>query len=91
MSSNLAPGTKHTVTIKLGSQPAQAPHLTYVSKMMTDVQPTPAGLSFRVKTKTKARFAVSLVAPAIALIEPYLLRVFVFSWQRKVDTLRRRW
>jgi hypothetical protein len=64
---NLAPGKKHTVTIKLGAQPTRATHLTYVSKMITDVQATPAGLAFSVKAKAKARFAVSVAEPAIAL------------------------
>ena len=64
---NLAPGKKHTVTIKLGAQPTRATHLTYVSKMITDVQATPAGLAFSVKAKAKARFAVSVAEPAIAM------------------------
>jgi len=64
---NLTPGKKHTITIKLGTQPTSAPHLTYVSKLMTDVEPAPLGLVFNVKAKSKARFAVAVVEPAIAL------------------------
>ncbi len=64
---NLAPGKKHSITIKLGAQPTGAIHLTYVSKMMTDVGATPAGLVFNVKAKSKARFAVAVSEPAIAL------------------------
>ena len=63
---NLAQGKKHSITIKLGAQPITAPHLTYVSKLMTDATPTPAGMAFNVKAKSKARFTVA-VAAAIAL------------------------
>ena len=63
---NLAPGS-HTITIRLGASPASVPHLTYVSKLMTGVRPTPTGLVFNVKAKAKARFAVAAVVPAIAL------------------------
>jgi hypothetical protein len=63
---NLAPGS-HTITIKLGASPASAPHLTYVSKLMTSVTPTPTGLVFNVKARAKARFAVAAVEPAIML------------------------
>ena len=64
---NLTPGKKHTITIKLGAQPTTAPHLTYVSKLMTEVAPTPAGLLFNVKAKSKVRFAVAVAEPAVAL------------------------
>jgi hypothetical protein len=64
---NLSPGKKHSITIKLGAQPTTAPHLTYVSKRMTEVTPTPAGLLFNVKAKSKARFAVAVAEPAVVL------------------------
>ncbi len=64
---NLAPEMRHTITIKLGAQPSRASHLTYVSKMMTGVEVTPAGLAFNVRAKAKARFAVAVPGPAIAL------------------------
>ena len=64
---NLTPGRKHTITMRLGPQPTTAPHLTYVSKLMTDVKPTPAGLLFNVKAKSKVRFAAASAEPAIAL------------------------
>jgi hypothetical protein len=64
---NLASGKKHTITIKLGSQPTNTTHLTYVSKLMTEVTPTAAGLLFNVKAKSKARFAVAVAESAIAL------------------------
>ncbi len=64
---NLAPGKKHSIMIKLGAQPTRATHLTYVSKMMTDVEATPAGLAFHLKAKSKARFAVAIAESAIAL------------------------
>jgi hypothetical protein len=64
---NLASGKKHSITVKLGAQPTTAPHLTYVSKLMTDATPTPTGLAFNVKAKAKARFAVAVAEPAIAL------------------------
>ena len=64
---NLSPEKKHTITIKLGAQPTTAAHLVYVSKLMTDVGPTPAGLVFNVKAKSKARFAVAVAHPAIVL------------------------
>ena len=63
---NLASG-KHTIIIKLGTQPATTPHLTYISKLMTDVRPTPAGLVFNVKAKSKARFAIASAEPSLAL------------------------
>ncbi len=64
---NLAPGKKHSITIKLGAVPTRAIHLTYVSKLMTEAMPTPAGLAFNVKAKSKARYAVAVTEPAIAL------------------------
>jgi hypothetical protein len=64
---NLTPGKKHTITIKLGAQPTTAPHLTYVSKLMTEAMATPTGLAFNVKAKSKARFALAAAGPAIAL------------------------
>jgi hypothetical protein len=64
---SLAPVKKHTITIKLGAQPTTAPHLTYLSKLMTEATPTPNGLAFKVKAKSKARFAVAVAGPAIAL------------------------
>jgi hypothetical protein len=64
---NLAPGKKHSITIKLGAQPTTASHLTYVSKLMTDTMPTPTGLTFNLKAKSKARFAIAAAEPTIAL------------------------
>jgi len=64
---NLSPGRKHSITIKLGAQPTTAPHLTYVSKRMTEAARTPAGLLFNVKAKSKARFAVAVAEPAVVL------------------------
>jgi hypothetical protein len=64
---NLAPGKMHSITIKLGAQPTTAPHLTYVSKLMTDAMPTQTGLAFKLTAKSKARFAVAVAEPAIAL------------------------
>ena len=64
---NLAPGKKHSITIKLGAQPTTAAHLTYVSKLMTDVAGMPAGLVFNLKTKAKARFAIAVADPAVVL------------------------
>ena len=64
---NLTPGKKHSITIKLGAQPTTAPHLTYVSKQMTEAAPTPTGLAFNVKAKSKARFAIAVAEPAIVL------------------------
>ncbi len=64
---NLAPQKKHTITIKLGAQPTTASHLTYVSKLMTEATPSPAGLGFSVKAKSKARFAVAVAEPAVVL------------------------
>jgi hypothetical protein len=64
---NLTPGKKHSITIKLGARPTTKPHVTYVSKQMTEAAPTPAGLAFSVRTKSKARFAVAAAEPAIAL------------------------
>jgi hypothetical protein len=63
---NFTPG-KHTITIKLGTQPASTPRLTYVSKLMTAARPTPAGLMFNVKAKSKARFAIAAANPVVAL------------------------
>jgi len=34
---------------------------------MTEATPTPSGLAFNVKTKTKARFAIAVTEPAVAL------------------------
>jgi len=64
---NLAPDKKHTIAIKLGTQPTNAAHLIYVSKLMTDATPRPRGLAFNVKAKSKARFAVAAADPAIVL------------------------
>jgi hypothetical protein len=64
---NLAPEKKHTITIKLGAQPTTASHLTYVSKLMTEAMPSPAGLAFNVMAKSKARFAVAVAEPAVVL------------------------
>jgi hypothetical protein len=64
---NLAPKKKHTITIKLGAQPTTASHLTYVSKLMTEAMPSPAGLAFNVMAKSKARFAVAVAEPAVVL------------------------
>jgi len=64
---NLSPEKKHTITIKLGTQPATAAHLVYVSKLISDAAPTPAGLVFNVKAKSKARFAVAAGGPAVVL------------------------
>ena len=64
---NLAPEKKHTITIKLGAQPTTASHLTYVSKLMTEATPSPAGMAFNVKAKAKARFAVAVAEPAVIL------------------------
>ena len=64
---NLTPDKKHTITIKLGAQPTTAPHMTYVSKLMTEAMPTPSGLAFNVRAKSKARFALAAAEPAIAL------------------------
>ena len=64
---NLVPGKKHFITIKLGAAPTRAIHLTYVSKLMTEATPTPTGLAFNLKAKSKARFAVAVAEPAIAL------------------------
>jgi hypothetical protein len=64
---NLSPGTKHSITIKLGAQPTNADHLTYVSKRMTEAAPTPTGLVFNVKAKSKARFAVAVAEPAVVV------------------------
>jgi hypothetical protein len=64
---NLSPGKKHTITIKLGVQPTSAAHLTYVSKQMTEAAPTPAGLAFNVKAKSKARFVVAVAEPAVVV------------------------
>ena len=64
---NLAPGKKHSITIKLGAEPTRATHLTYVSKLVSEVTPTAAGLAFTIKAKSKARFAVAVPEPAIAL------------------------
>ena len=64
---NLAQGKMHTIIVKLGAQPASAPHLTYVSKQMTEATPTPRGLAFNVKAKAKARFAVAVAEPAVVL------------------------
>jgi len=64
---NLAAGKKHSITIKLGAQPTSAPHLSYVSKQMTDAMPTPNGLAFNVRAKAKARFSVAVAGPAVAL------------------------
>ena len=64
---NLTPGKKHSITIKLGAQPTTAPHLTYLSKQMTEAAPTPTGLAFNVKAKSKARFSIALAQPAIVL------------------------
>jgi hypothetical protein len=64
---NLSPAKKHTITIKLAAQPTSTAHLIYVSKLMTDVRPTPAGLVFNVKAKSKARFAVAVAYAAIVL------------------------
>ena len=64
---NLTPGKKHSITIKLGAQPTTAPHLTYLSKQMTEAAPTPTGLAFYVKAKSKARFSIAVAQPAIVL------------------------
>ena len=64
---NLSPGKKHSITIKLGAQPTNADHLTYVSKRMTEAAPTPTGLVFNVKAKSKARFAVAVAEPAVVV------------------------
>ena len=64
---NLTPGKKHSITIKLGAQPTTAPHLTYLSKQMTEAAPTPTGLAFNVKAKSKARFSIAVAQPAIVL------------------------
>ena len=64
---NLAPGKKHSIAIKLGVQPTSAPHLSYVSKQMTDATVTPKGLAFNIRAKAKARFSVAVAEPAIAL------------------------
>ena len=64
---NLSPGKKHSITIKLGAQPTKADHLTYVSKRMTEAAPTPTGLVFNVKAKSKARFAVAVAEPAVVV------------------------
>ena len=64
---NLTPGKKHSITIKLGAHPTTTPHVTYVSKQMTEAAPTPTGLAFNVKAKAKARFAIAAAEPAIAL------------------------
>ena len=64
---NLTPGKTHTITITLGAQPTTAPHLTYVSKLMADATPTPSGLAFNVRAKSKARFALAAAESAIAL------------------------
>lgn len=64
---NLAPGNKHSITIKLGAQPTRATHLAYVSKLVTEATLTPGGLAFNVKARSKARFAVAVAEPAIAL------------------------
>jgi hypothetical protein len=64
---SLAAKKKHTITIRLGAQPTTAPHLTYVSKLVTEAMPTPAGLAFNVKAKSKARFAVAAAEPAVVL------------------------
>jgi hypothetical protein len=64
---NLAPEKKHTITIKLGAQPTTASHLTYVSKVVTEAMPTPAGLAFNVMAKSKARFAIAAAEPAVVL------------------------
>jgi hypothetical protein len=53
--------------VRLGTTPASTARLTYVSKLMTEANPTPSGLTFQVKAKTKARFAVTAAGPAIAL------------------------
>jgi hypothetical protein len=64
---NLTPDRRHIITINLGAQATPAPHLTYVSKLMTDAKTTPSGLWFNVRTKSKGRFAVAVAEPAIAL------------------------
>ena len=64
---NLASGKKHSIVIKLGDQPATAPHLTYVSKQVTGATLERAGLAFHVKAKSKARFAVAVAEPAILM------------------------
>ncbi len=64
---NLAPEKKHTIAIKLGPRPTTASHLTYVSKLMTETTPSPAGMAFNVKAKAKARFAVAVAEPAVIL------------------------
>ena len=64
---SLAPEKKHTITIKLGAQSTTAPHLAYVSKLLTEAVPTPAGLAFKVRAKAKARFAVAVAGPAVVL------------------------
>ena len=64
---NLASGKKHSITIKLGAQPATTPHLTYVSKQVTGATPARAGLAFHLKAKSKARFAVAVAEPAILM------------------------
>ena len=64
---DLASGKQHTITIKLGAQPTTTPHLTYVSKHMTEAAPTSRGLAFNVKAKAKARFAVAVAEPAVVL------------------------
>jgi hypothetical protein len=57
----------HTIKVKLGPQPATTPHLSYVSKMMTRAVPTPAGISFAVQAKAKARFSVAAEGDYILL------------------------
>jgi hypothetical protein len=64
---NLTAGKQHTIAIKLGAQATATPHLTYVSKLMSDASPTSTGLAFNVKAKSKARFAAAFAGPAIAL------------------------
>ena len=64
---NLTPARMHTITVKLGAQPTTTPHLTYVSKQMTEVTAAPSGLAFNVKAKAKARFAVAVAEPAVVL------------------------
>ena len=52
---NLSPGKKHSITIKLGAQPTTAPHLTYVSKRMTEAAPTPSGSSLQCESEIKGQ------------------------------------
>ena len=52
---NLAPGKKHSITIKLGAQPTTAPHLTYVSKLMTEAMPTPSGPGLQRESEIKGQ------------------------------------